>query len=111
MSKLHSIWDFVRQHKYAVVTLFFFISIGFVGDSSLLRRFTNRHYMNTLQDEINAYQNAFNRDTRTLKSLQNDPRTLEKVARERYLMRRPNEDVFVFEEDLVPSSSTEETNK
>ena len=67
--------------------------------------------MNTLQDEINAYQNAFNRDTRTLKSLQNDPRTLEKVARERYLMRRPNEDVFVFEEDLVPSSSTEETNK
>jgi len=111
MSKLHSIWDFVRQHKYAVVTLFFLISIGFVGDSSLLRRITNRHYMNVLQDEINTYQDAFSRDTRTLKSLQHDPRTLEKVARERYLMRRPNEDVFVFEEDLTPSSPKEENTK
>ena len=35
-----------------------------------------------------------------LKELTSNPEMLEKVAREKYLMKKPNEDIYIFEEDL-----------
>ena len=35
---------------------------------------------------------------RKLKELTSNPEAMEKIAREKYLMKRPNEDVFIFEE-------------
>ena len=33
-----------------------------------------------------------------LKELTSNPEALEKIAREKYLMKKPNEDVYVFEQ-------------
>jgi cell division protein DivIC len=35
--------------------------------------------------------------------LQNDPAALEKFARERYLMKRDGEDVYIIEDSLAPT--------
>ena len=35
-----------------------------------------------------------------LKEITSNPKELEKVARERYLMKKSNQDIYVFEEDL-----------
>ena len=35
-----------------------------------------------------------------LKEISSNPEELEKVAREKYLMKKPDEDVYVFEEEL-----------
>ena len=43
-------------------------------------------------------EQQYEEDTETLKELMNDPDAMEKVAREKYLMKKPNEDVFIFEE-------------
>jgi cell division protein FtsB len=40
----------------------------------------------------------YDRDTKTLKELEANPRAIEKVARERYFMKKPNEDIYVFKE-------------
>ena len=37
-------------------------------------------------------------DTEKLKELTTNPEALEKIAREKYLMKKPDEDIFVFEE-------------
>ncbi len=58
-----------------------------------------------LQNEIKRYTKEFEDDTRQLHLLQENPGNMERIARERYLMKKPNEDIFVFEEDL-PNAPT-----
>lgn len=48
-----------------------------------------------LNQKITYYQQQIETARRELKSLQNDPLTLEKYAREKYYMKRANEEVFV----------------
>ena len=40
----------------------------------------------------------YEEDTYKLKELMNNPEAMEKIAREKYLMKKPNEDIFIFEE-------------
>ena len=35
-----------------------------------------------------------------LKEISTNPEALEKVAREKYMMKKENEDIFIFEQDL-----------
>lgn len=80
--------------------MFFFLLIGFVGDSSLWQRVMNYRRMIALENEIKRYTEEYENDTKQLKLLQENPDNMERIARERYLMKKPNEDIFVFEEDL-----------
>lgn len=38
-------------------------------------------------------------NTKKLNELTTNPRSIEKVAREKYLMKKPNEDVYVIQEE------------
>lgn len=51
-----------------------------------------------LNDKIEYYQQQIAASQKELQSLQNDPSTLEKYARERYYMKRSNEDIFIIED-------------
>lgn len=111
MNKLRNIWLFIRQksNKYVLVTLFFAILIGFVGDSSVYRRILNMRRLMELDSQIQKYNEEYERDTKQLEELKSSPAAVERTARERYFMKKPNEDVFVFEEDvpaLPPGVST-----
>ena len=47
----------------------------------------------------NQYQEQFERDSTRLDALINTPKGVERVARERYLMKRENEDIFIMSTD------------
>ena len=51
-----------------------------------------------LNSEIEKYRKQYEEDTEKLKELTSNPEALEKIAREKYLMKKPNEDVYVFEQ-------------
>jgi cell division protein FtsB len=53
-----------------------------------------------LKQEIKHYRDQYEKDSKALKELTSNPEILEKIAREKYLMKKPNEDIYVFEEDL-----------
>ncbi len=106
MAKLQSVWLWVRRHKYFVVTVVFVLLIGFVGDSSVWERIQNYRRITVLENEIAHYTEEYENDTRLLNSLSSNPGNMERIARERYLMKKPNEDIFVFEEDLPKSPIT-----
>jgi len=60
--------------------------------------FTQRQRAKELQelnDKISYYQQQIAATRQELLALQNDPFTLEKYAREKYYMKRANEEVFV----------------
>ena len=47
------------------------------------------------------YQEQIEKAKAELTDLQNDPAALEKFARERYLMKRDGEDVYIIEDSLT----------
>ena len=98
MSKLRTIWIYIRQHKYLITIVSFLVIIVFLDENSLIQRAKHRQEIEALTNEIEKYRKQYEEDTETLKELMNDPDAMEKVAREKYLMKKPNEDIFIFEE-------------
>ena len=98
MSKLGTLWNYIRRHKYLITIVSFLVIIVFLDENSLIQRAQHRREIQALTSEIEKYRNQYERDTEMLKELMNNPEAMEKIAREKYLMKKPNEDVFIFEE-------------
>ena len=98
MSKLSALWDFIGRHKYLITLLVFGVIIVFLDENSLIQRAKHREEIRELNEEIEKYRKQFEEDTRKLKELTDNPEALAKIAREKYLMKKPNEDIFIFEE-------------
>ena len=96
MGKLLTIWTFFRRHKYWVVTIAFIVIIGVLDENSLMRRAMHKYEIAELKSEIERYTEQFEEDSRRLEELDNNPEAIEKIAREKYLMKRPDEDVYIY---------------
>jgi len=100
MSKLGGIIRVFGYYKYYLVIIAGVVLIGFVGEHSIVNRLKYRERINELQDEIDTYQSAHERDTRQLRLMDRDPKMVEKIARERYFMKADDEDIFVLSSDM-----------
>ena len=93
-----TVWTYIRKHKYLITIVAFLVIIVFLDENSLIQRAQHKREISTLKSEIARYRKQYEEDTRKLKELMNNPEALEKIAREKYLMKKPNEDIFIFEE-------------
>ena len=84
------------MNKYTVTILIFGIWLTFLDHNSLIDRFQLRSKIETLKKEKNYYQKKIEEDTRKTKELLSNRKNLEKFAREEYLMKRANEDIFII---------------
>lgn len=100
MSRLKYIWKYVCRHKYMITILVFVLIIGVLDDNSLIRRVSHWREIRELNTEIERYRSQYEEDSRALKELTSNPEALEKIAREKYKMKKADEDIFIFEEDL-----------
>lgn len=75
-----------------VAMLFFF------SDSSILKRVQYDSEIKNLQSQIEYYRNQTEVDKVKLDELQSNTENLEKFARENYLMKKENEEVFIIEQ-------------
>ena len=98
MSKLMTLWKYIRRHKYLITVLAFLVIIVILDENNLIQRAQHRQEINDLTSEIAKYRKQYEEDTQRLKELTNSPEALEKIAREKYFMKKPNEDIFIFEE-------------
>ena len=92
----------VKALKYIVVTLVAIAWVGFIDDNSWWRHMRNQQHIGELQDEINAYTDAYHRDQSKIHELDSDPKAITKIARERYFMKADDEDIFVLSDDEEP---------
>ena len=112
MSKIHSVWLFMRRHKYFLTILIIALIVGVVDEDSFLNRHPRRMRIDMLRQEIANYKHQYNEADSKIRELENNPKAVEKIARERYHMKRANEDVFVFvneEEEAI--TDIENTDK
>ena len=86
MSKLLTIWNYIRRHKYMITVLIFIVVIGFLDENSLIQRVKHRSEISALNSEIEKYRKQYEEDTEKLKELTTNPEALEKIAREKYLI-------------------------
>ena len=101
MSKLKVVWNYVRRHKYLITILAFLLIIGVLDEeNSLIQRVKHKREIFELKREIKHYRNQYEESSRELKELTSNPEVMEKAAREKYLMKKQNEDIYIFEEDL-----------
>lgn len=89
----------VIRNKYVLTLLVFGIWIFLFDQNNLLDRFRDVKKLNELEQEKEYYKVKIEQDKRRMKELITDKANLEKFAREEYLMKRENEDVFVVIKD------------
>ena len=72
----------------------------FDANSWLIHRELNKD-IDDLEDERAYYQNEIKKDKKAIKELNSEER-LEKLAREKYYMKKDNEDIYIIEyEDSI----------
>ena len=100
MDKLATLWIFVRKHKYLITFAAFVVIVGFLDENSIVRRMGYANEISRLNSEIEKYRAEYEDNTAPLNELAVDSGAIERIAREKYLMKKPNEDIYVFEEDI-----------
>ena len=89
------------KNKYLIATLTFLVLITFFDRYDLISQVSLRQQVSKLREEKKYYKEEIAKNNQELNSLQTNPENLEKFAREKYLMKKDNEDVFVLVNDTV----------
>jgi len=87
------------KNKYLLTAIVFLFIIGLIGSNSLIAQFKLVSEINQLEKQRTFYQKEIEQMKIEMTSLENDAYKMEKVARENYFLKRPNEDVFLFEKE------------
>ena len=67
-------------------------------ENSLVRRFGYEREISQLKEEIEKYRADYEENTKRLNEISTNPDAIEQIAREKYLKKKPNEDIYVFED-------------
>ena len=86
------------RNKYIIITIAFLLIIFFIADYNILKRIAYQREIKKIEKEILYYQKEIETSKRQLQELESDKEGLEKFAREKYLMKKDNEDIFIFKE-------------
>lgn len=83
-------------NKYFVSSVAFLVWLTFFDNNNLIRQVRMRSALNDLQKEKAFYLEEINNNNKAAEELMTNKETLEKFAREKYLMKRENEDIYLI---------------
>jgi cell division protein DivIC len=95
MFKLKSI----ITNKYLISGIAFAVWMTFFDRNDITLQLRRIHELNKLQESEKLMNKQIADTKEELGLLKTNPRTLEKYARERYMMKRDNEDLFIITSD------------
>lgn len=90
------------KNKYALATVAFVVWMLFFDNRDLITtHYRHRGELERLQDSREWYRHEISTTREELEQLRSDPALLEKYAREKYRMKRDDEDLFVISENPI----------
>jgi cell division protein FtsB len=95
--QLKKIVPFIKN-KFTITAVAFIVWIAFFDKNDLLSQFKLKSEVNKLEQEKNYYLQEIKKTKNDTKELQTNPENLEKFAREKYFMKKENEEIFVIVE-------------
>lgn len=87
------------NNKFVIASIIFLLWILFFDQNNLLNRCSDVRNLRDMKAQKEYYAKKITNDIQRTKELETDDDNLEKFAREQYLMKKPNEDVFVIVEE------------
>lgn len=90
--------QFARNKYLLTLTVFAVWMIFFDTQDVVTTHFTLRKELRQLEESREYYLDKIDNTRKELDQLKSDPATLEKYAREKYLMKKDNEDLFIIAE-------------
>jgi cell division protein FtsB len=85
-----------KLNKYWVAFIIFVILTFFVGDSTILKRISYNRQISALEGKIEYYAKEKEKNLEKLNAIKSCEESLEKYAREQYLMTKPDEELFII---------------
>ncbi len=89
----------ILKNKYLLTIIGLLVWVIFFDKNDLGTQLELRQQVKQLEKERNYFSQEISVITSDIKELTTNPNTLEKFAREKYLMKRNNEDIFVIVEN------------
>jgi cell division protein FtsB len=87
------------KNKYLLTAVGLAVWVIFFDENDLATQIKLRQEVKQLEEEKSYFSHEISAITDDIKELSSNPKTLEKFARENYLMKRDNEDIFVIVEE------------
>lgn len=85
------------RNKYILAILCFAIILLFFDKNDVFTQIDRKKELHRLHQSKEHYTQEVETLRKIRQSLENDPNALEKLSREKYLMKRDNEDVFIIQ--------------
>ena len=102
MSTALKIWKKILpfvKNKYILTILIFIVWLLFFDTNNLIDRAKEMNHLLQLEKDKKYYIERIDKDSKRLEQLKTNNKNLEKFAREQYLMKKDNEDIFVIVEE------------
>ena len=87
------------KNKYTFTVLVFLVYLLFFDQNNILTQYSYKKQLNKLELEKEYFNKQIEITKQELDELTKNPASLEKFAREKYFMKKDNEEVFVFTTD------------
>ena len=85
------------NNRYIYATLAFLVVILFIDQFNLFEQAKLKRSLKDQKQQIEYYKKELSESKQYLNALQKDTATMEKVAREQYLMKRDNEVIYLID--------------
>ncbi|MEE0982466.1 MAG: septum formation initiator family protein [Bacteroidales bacterium] len=98
----------IIKNKYLIATLVFAVLILFTPGYNIIYHNKLRKQLHELEDRRDVIKQEIKSDSLRILELQKDIKTLEKFGREKYMMKKENEDIYVIKEKDTLSNHVSE---
>ncbi len=88
-------------NKYLLVSAFFVVWMLFFDQRDFFQQREKMGELKKLETQKKYYQQEIEKARKELADIQHSPAALEKLARERYLMKKDGEDIYIIEDSLA----------
>lgn len=86
----------ILRSKYFIAAMIFLVWVSLFDENNLIERYQLIKELKQTEKDKKYYRHRIEEDAARLRELKTNDDNLEKFAREQYLMRKDNEDVFII---------------
>jgi cell division protein FtsB len=91
----------IVTNKYILAGTFFLVWMLFFDQRDIFQQLDRKKDLNQLEAKKVFYQKEIEKSRKELSDLQSNPAAIEKFARERFLMKKEGEDIFILDDSAV----------
>ena len=99
-SKIKKVIVFIKNNIYKIMLLLFVIWILLIDESSFVNQRKLTKEIESLEATRRSYEKQINQNNKLINVLSNK-KGIESFAREQYLMKKRNEDIFIITYDTL----------